>query len=72
MISKTTQSDKILNYMKVNGSITSLEAIQNFGCTRLSGRIYDLKKRGHNITSEYTTVPTRYGSTRVAVYRLED
>lgn len=46
-----SDNEKILNYLKTNGSITSWEAIQHFRCTRLSGRIYDLRKRGFNITA---------------------
>ena len=46
-----SDSQKILEYLEKHGSITSWEAIQHFRCTRLSGRIYDLRKRGHNITS---------------------
>lgn len=67
---KKTHTRQILDYMKEHGSITSLEAIRSFGCTRLSGRIYDLKKAGYNIEKTMKTVPTRNGSARVAVYTL--
>lgn len=67
---KTSQSMQIIEYIKKHGSITSLEAIQHIGCTRLSGRIFDLKRAGHNIVKTMEEVPTRDGSTRVAVYRL--
>ena len=67
---KTTQSMKIIEYIKTHGSITSLEAIQHIGCTRLSGRIFDLKKMGYNIVKTMEEVPTRDGTTRVAIYRL--
>lgn len=66
-----TQNMKILEYMQTHGSITSLEAIQHIGCTRLSGRIFDLKKMGHSISKTMKKVPTRNGETRVAVYKLE-
>ena len=46
---KKTHAKQVLEYMKEHGSITSLEAIRAFGCTRLSGRIFDLKRRGYNI-----------------------
>ena len=69
---KTSQANQILEYIRKHGSITSLEAIQHIGCTRLSGRIFDLKRRGHIITKTMEDVPTRDGSTRVAVYRLEE
>ena len=67
---KVNQSTKILEYIKAHGSITSLEAIQHIGCTRLSGRIFDLKKMGYNIVKNMEEVPTRDGTTRVAVYRF--
>ena len=46
-----TDNEKILAYLQKHGSITSWEAIQHFRCTRLSGRIYDLRKRGYEITA---------------------
>lgn len=46
-----SDSEKILEYLKEHGSITSWEAIQHFRCTRLSGRVFDLKKRGFNIVA---------------------
>lgn len=67
---KKTHAKQVLDYMKEHGSITSLEAIRAFGCTRFSGRIFDLKRRGYNIEKTMEEVPTRDGTTRVAVYRL--
>ena len=68
---KDSQSKQILEYMQNHGSITSLEAIQHIGCTRLSGRIFDLRRQGHVISSDMEPRPTRTGeTTRVAVYRL--
>ena len=67
---KKSHTKKILEYMKEHGSITSLEAFRTIGCTRLSGRIFDLKKRGYNIEKTMEEVPTRDGTARVAVYRL--
>ena len=53
------------------GSISSIEAIELFGCTRLSARISDLRKRGWPITSEMATAKNRYGhTTNYAVYRM--
>ena len=68
---KQTQCQKILDYMQSHGSITSLEAFREIGCTRLSGRIFDLKKMGYSIDKTMEEVPTRDGTTKVAVYRLE-
>lgn len=43
------QLEQILEYMRVNGSITPLEALHNCGCFRLGARIFDLKDRGYPI-----------------------
>lgn len=42
----TAQRAQVLDYLKRNGKITSMEAIELFGCTRLSGRIHDLRTEG--------------------------
>lgn len=36
------QCDKIIRYIKDFGSITTMQAFQDLGITRLSGRIYGL------------------------------
>lgn len=38
-----TQNKMILEYLKVHGSITGPQAVELFGCYRLSARIYDLR-----------------------------
>lgn len=48
---RINQTDKILAYMKKNGSITPLDALREFGCMRLAARIADLKHDGHQIGS---------------------
>lgn len=57
----TTQCDMILNYMRDFGSISQLEAAKEFGCYRLSGRIFDLKQRGHAIGKKMESQKNRYG-----------
>ena len=39
-----TQNLQILGYLKKGKPITPLEALEKFGCWRLSARIYDLRK----------------------------
>ena len=53
-------------------NITSLEAINLFGETRLSARIYDLKKQGYKFKTEDVRVWARDGWTYVAKYTLEE
>lgn len=50
-----SQNKNILTYLKKGGKITQMEALVMFGCFRLSGRIYDLKKLGYNIKAEKVT-----------------
>ena len=60
---------QIKEYMEQHGSITSMEAIRAFGCTRLAARIADLKAHGEKIDREMVEVKDRNGeTTRVARY----
>ena len=58
----------ILKALKNGERLTHLDAEKRFNCLRLGARIYDLKKRGHNIISKMITVPS---GKRVAQYWLE-
>ena len=44
-----SQNKLILEYLEIGNKITPLEALNNFGCFRLSSRIFDLRQKGHNI-----------------------
>lgn len=44
-----SQNKEILKWLQSGKTITQLQALDRFGCLRLSGRIYDLHKAGHNI-----------------------
>ena len=44
-----TQCNMIAAYLEDGYSITSLEALQMFGCMRLASRICDLRDRGYKI-----------------------
>lgn len=54
-----SQCNEILEYIENHGSITSMEAFQEIGCTRLASRIHDLKRLGHNISSEMVSGKNR-------------
>jgi hypothetical protein len=58
---KATQAQRVLDYIRENGSITQLEALRDLGVMRLASRISDLKKAGVKIKSEPDTVVNRYG-----------
>ena len=47
-----TQKEQVLAHLKKHGSITSWDAIIEYGITRLSGVIYKLKKDGYKITTK--------------------
>ena len=53
--------DRILQYLRENGCITSWEAITEFHCTRLSHYIYLLKKDGFEFDEEIVCTKNRYG-----------
>ena len=56
-----TQTQKIYRYMKQYGSITPLEALQEFGCMRLAARISDLRHMGVKIQSKNASSVNQYG-----------
>lgn len=67
-----TQRDMILQFMQDTGSITPLDALREFGCMRLGARIWDLKRRGHEIRRVMESRENRYGKTvSFARYFLE-
>ena len=52
--------ERILSYLKENGSITTWEAIKEFGCTRLSHYIWLLRKT-YYIPDLWEETTNRYG-----------
>ena len=58
-----TQNQKLLNHLKDRGGITSLEAFEIYGITRLSARIKNLRDEGHSITSSWESAKNRDGVT---------
>ena len=68
-----TQNEHILRHMRDYGSITQADAATEYGCYRLSARIYDLKAAGHQIVKETVTGKNRYGeSTSYARYYIAE
>lgn len=67
-----TQCEKIIDYISVNGSITPLDALREFGCMRLASRITDLKQQGYEIRKTMEKNKNRYGDVvRYARYTLK-
>lgn len=69
----TTQRQDVLNYLRVHGSITQMEAYRVFDApiTRLSAVIYDLRKAGYNIEAEDLSGKNCYGTYNCAKYILK-
>lgn len=66
-----TQNQKILRHLRDYGSITQMEAINDYGIMRLASRISDLKRMGHPIRKEMVSGKNRYDErTSYAKYSL--
>ena len=68
-----TQKEQILTHLKKYGSITSWDAIMEYGVTRLSHHIYCLRNEGYIIPDKRIQVNTRLGrTTKISKYTLRD
>ncbi len=68
-----SQCEMMLNHMREHGSITSREAMYDYGIGRASGRVFDLRKRGYDVETTMETGLNRYGiPTRYARYTLAE
>ena len=56
-----TQCEQIINHIQEHGSITPLEAMDNYGIMRLASRICDLQKQGYKIKRETVEDHNRFG-----------
>ena len=67
-----TRKEVILSVLKrrPRKGITSKEAFESYGISRLSDVIYDLRQDGHEIISNMVEVKTRYGKTKISQYIL--
>lgn len=57
---KITMKDRVYDYMKTFGSITTLEAFKDLGCTRLSEYIRQIRLE-HIVKDEWINSQNRYG-----------
>lgn len=65
------QRTMVLKHLREHGSITSMEAFQLYGITRLSSIIHHFRVRGINIGTIMVSGKTRYGdSCKYAKYVL--
>ena len=56
-----TQCEKILQHLEQFGSITAMEAVNEYGIMRLASRITDLKKQGVPINRDIVSGKNRFG-----------
>ena len=62
---KKTQKQQIREYLENNGKLTSLAALNFWGCFRLASRINDLRREGMDIKTEIVTTSNKK---RIAQY----
>lgn len=68
-----TQTERIMKHLEEKGSITQLEAMNEYGIYRLASRISDLRKLGVKIKKKTEKGKNRYGEpTAFARYELEE
>ena len=58
---RITQKDRIMNYIRQYGYITSRDAYNDLGITQLGARIDDLQKEGYKFKKEWINGIDRYG-----------
>ena len=66
--SSRTQVEKILAHLLAGGSVTALEALDLFGCSRLAARIEELRRAGWPVFSRLVETG---GGKRVSSYWMD-
>jgi hypothetical protein len=64
---KHTQCEQILQHLKAGHTITTMQAFQRFGITRLPDRVRDLRNKGVTVYAEMIRLAS---GKRVAKYQL--
>ena len=68
---KPSQRSAVLQHLLEHGTITSWEAIKEYGATRLSAIIYDLRDMGYDIGGDMVESTNRFGNpVRFKRYKL--
>lgn len=67
-----SQAERVIQYIKDFGSITTYDAFVDLGITRLASRIHDIEKSGVRIKRETVKGKNRYGDdTHYTKYSLD-
>jgi hypothetical protein len=64
---RTTVRQRILEYLQLGYTLTTLDALHLFQCMSLAPRIFELKQQGHAIKKEMVQVPS---GKKVAQYSI--
>ena len=68
---RPTQRERVIEYMRTNGSITRLDSCTKLFIFELSSRINELEHRGWVFDKSWTSVKNSYGETKSFVmYRI--
>lgn len=68
---KRTQAQEVLEHLQTHNGITSMEAFSLYGITRLSAKIFELRKKGYTIFNvDRECVDRRGNKTHFVEYRL--
>lgn len=59
----SSQRAAVLDHLRKRGTITSWEAIQEYGATRLSAIIHVLRQEGYDIGDMWEETTNRFGET---------
>lgn len=66
-----SQNGRVLDYLRRNGSITALDAMNDLGVMRLASRVCELKEQGTPIETVMVEGVNRFGEvTKFARYYL--
>lgn len=70
---RLTQRDRVLQYIRDFGCITSWEAYADLGVSQLGARVFELKKLGYRFDKTRIYTKNRYGyPSHYDEYRLVD
>lgn len=58
---KVTQRERVLQYIREHGFITSMDAFNKLGCTQVATRILELKGMGYRFRKERIYTKNMYG-----------
>lgn len=61
MVGTRGQTAAVLKHLKSKKSLTSMQAFELYGCTRLSSVVFNLRKAGYDIRNIWLDGDNRYG-----------